>query len=66
MDSQTRGVELRSVALNIAALLQPLYPVVDRGRLEADERPELTEGRARVALQRVEDPQVELVESFNV
>jgi hypothetical protein len=36
------------------------------GRFEADEGSELAEGRTRVTLQRVEYPQVELVESLNV
>ncbi len=56
------GVELGGVAAHEAALLQPLDPVVDRRRLEPDQRPQLGIGRASVALQRLEQAQVGPIE----
>ena len=60
--AQTLGVELSAVAANIAALLEALYPVVYGRSLETDERCELGKGRARIALQCVEQLEIELVE----
>ena len=55
-------VELRGVASNVAALFEALDAIVNGGCLEADDRPQFGKGRARVALQRVEELEVELVE----
>ena len=56
------AVELRAVAADVAALLEPLDAVVHGGRLEPDECAELGKGRARIALKRVQQRKVELVE----
>src|SRR5580704_9919483 len=63
-ETETLGIELRRIALDVSALLQTLDPVVNRRRLEADDRSQLGKGRACVALQRIQELEVEFVEFF--
>lgn len=55
-------IELGAVTADVAALLEPLHAIVDRGRFEPDERAELGKGRASVALKSLQQRKVEVIQ----
>jgi peptide/nickel transport system substrate-binding protein len=65
-EAEAAAVELRAVAPNVAALLEPFHAVVNGRRFETDERAEFSKGRAPVALKCVQQRKVELIEVVGV
>ena len=64
-EAEPRQIEHRAVAEDVAALFETFDPFVDGGPLEAHERAEFREGRPPVALQRIEQSDIQIVEFQN-